>query len=777
MQTRQGLASYSGYSQDGNRVILEFRAGRLAITALEEGFWRVRYSRQAEFAPRRSWAVTKADSEFAGLSLTVSEEAEIIELSAGQMRLRVNRVEAGVEWRTAVGQVLLQDIQGPQWLADGSFVSYKKMPADEFYYGFGERTGLLNKRGKRYTCWNTDPVDRNMDHGPGANELYQSHPFFMALRPTVGGYGLFLNNTFKTTFDVGHKDPARLSIEGAGGELDYFLIYGPDPATIVQKYTDLTGRMPLPPRWALGYHQCRWSYYPEAKVREIAHELRARKIPADVIHLDIDYMDGFRVFTWDKDRFPDPAKLIGDLGEQGFKVVNIIDPGVKYDPNNGYRVYDEGAEKDYFVRQAGGELFHGYVWPDDSVFADFARAEVREWWGDLHKELLAAGVRGIWNDMNEPAISSTPFEEWGPHIDITLDAPQGSPAELTSHAEIHNLYGLLEDQATYEGWRRLQPDTRPFLLTRAGYAGVQRYSAVWTGDNDAYWEHLEMSMPQLANLGLSGISFAGADIGGFGGTSTPELWARWIQLGAFYPFSRGHAATWTPPKEPWAFGERTESIARRYIELRYRLLPYLYTLFEESSRTGAPILRPLLYQFYQDANTLQLHDQLMLGSALMVAPIYLPGQEYRHVYLPKGQWYNFWNNALQEGSDLLAHAPLEDLPLYVHGGTILPLGPVMQYSDERPLDQLSLEIYLDEHGVARGRLYEDDGISFRYQGGDSCTTLYTAATDAAGKVRVTANRQGQYVPAPRTIEIRVHGLVGTKHTSLAEDKGDWEVSF
>ncbi len=782
---KHGLEELARFNQEGNRVRFEFGSARLVVTVLADNLLRVHYAPTGQFAARRSWAVAKADSEYAGVALSISEELETIELATAQLRLRVRRADGGVELTTADGQLLLQDVpqQGPRFGSDGNLVSLKVLPTNEYYYGFGERTSLLDKRGKRYTCWNTDPFERNGDHGPGTDRMYQSIPFFMALRPQVGGYGLFFNNTFKTVFDVGHTQPEQLSMEAEGGELDYYLIYGPDPARIVETYTDLTGRMPLPPRWALGYHQCRWSYYPEAQVREIAAGFRSRQIPADVIHLDIDYMDGFRVFTWDKNHFPDPAKLLRDLRKDGFKVVTIIDPGVKYDPDNGYQVYDQGAEHDYFIRKADGEVFHGYVWPDDSVFPDFANAEVGRWWGDLHKGLLETGVQGIWNDMNEPAMSSKPFGEDGMLMEMPTDTPQGviggktSKGEPTTHAEVHNMYAWLEDKATYEGLRRLQPDVRPFLLTRAGFAGIQRWSAVWTGDNTALWEHLEMSIPQLSNLGLSGVSFAGADIGGFGGPSSGELWARWIELGAFYPFSRGHSITGAPQKEPWMWGDPTEGIVRKYLELRYRMLPYLYTLFEESSRSGAPILRPLIYQFYDDPAVLELHDQVMVGDGLLLAPVYRPGVEYRHVYLPQGLWYDFWSGAPMQDSHLLAHAPLETMPMYVRGGTVLPLGPAMQYSDEHPIDRLTLEVYLDRKGTAQGRLYEDDGVSFAYERGESCTTTYSLTTDEAGLVHLAARRQGQYQPAPRSVEINLHSRAGLKSLVLSHDNGDWETTL
>jgi alpha-glucosidase len=768
-----------------NQVFIKFGTAYLLVTALSSKILRFRYSPTPQFLPRRSWAVAKDDADFSGAVLAASyrEDLDVVELTTDHLLLRVHCTNGGIELGTLTGHVFLQDApgQGPLWSESNYITSRKVLPVDEYYYGFGERTGLLEKRGRRYSCWNTDPGDAHLDQGPGTDLLYQSIPFYMALRPGQGGYGLFFNNTFKTVFDVGHTDSEFLTMEAAGGELDYYVFYGPEPAAIVEAYTSLTGRTPLPPRWALGYHQTRWGYYPEARVREIVTNFRERKLPLEAIHLDIDYMDGYRVFTWDKNHFPDPAKLIDDLNAQGVKVITIIDVGVKYDPAQNYAVYDEGVAQNFFIRKADGEILHGFVWPGDSVFPDFSNAEVRQWWGDLHDKLLELGVQGIWNDMNEPALATAPFG--APDcklVDVPLDAIHLNPAteELTNHAEIHNIYALLENMGTYQGLRSLQPDVRPFVLTRAGFAGIQRWAAVWTGDNAAVWEHLEMAMPQLSNMGLSGLSFIGTDIGGFHWPSNGELWARWIELGVFYPFSRGHSIAHAPNKEPWVWGEPTESIARKYLELRYQLLPYLYNVFEESTRTGCPVLRPLLYEFYTDPDVLRLHDELMLGSQLLIAPVYRPGIQYRYVYLPGEQgWYDFWSGDFLANNHTLASAPLDVLPFYVKAGTVLPLGPVMQYSDERPLDQLQLEVYLDQLGSAFGSLYEDDGVSFAYQNGESCTTTYSVTTDEQSHLHLSMRRHGNYQPPKRTLEINVHSAAGLKTYQVDEARSDYDLVF
>ncbi len=768
--------------REGRTLLCDWGGPLLAVTPLTAGVVRFRLACDGRFAPRRPWAPAAPDDAFPPPPFTVEEGPAGLDLLTDRLIVRIGR-EGG---RVAVldrasGRPVLEDgpAGGPAWDAAGAAAWTKRMPPDEHYFGFGERVGLLDKRGLRYTCWTVDQLG---DHGPGTDLMYAAIPFLMGLSAAGAAYGLFLNNTWRSAFDLTavHRDELRLEV--AAGDLDWYLFYGPEPATVVEAYTALTGRIPLPPRWALGYHQSRYSYVPEARVREIARELRERRIPADAIHLDIDYMDSFRVFTWDREKFPDPPGLIRDLAAQGFKVVTIVDPGVKYQPEGGYQVYDEGHARDCFLRRPDtGEEFTGYVWPGRSVFPDFVRPDVRAWWGDLHRDLVAAGVRGIWNDMNEPALNDRPFGAPGSRKifppDDTLQGDPAGPAGPATHAEVHNLYGQLEDRGTYEGLRRLRPAERPFVLTRSGFAGVGRYAALWTGDNRAYWEHLELSLPQLLNLGLSGLPFVGADIGGFGGNGDPELFARWMQLGAFYPFARGHSAAGTADKEPWAWGPEIEEICRRALALRYRLLPYFYTLFEEAGRTGAPILRPLFFHHADDPATHLLHDQALVGRDLLIAPVYRPGKSRREVYLPRGRWYNFRLGEPADGpAHVLAVADLDTMPLYARGGAVVPLGPALQYTDERPLDRLTLHVYPDEEGAAAGALYEDDGLSFDYERGVRCLTRY-ACRRVGDRAVVTAAREGGYTPAPRAVEIRLFGAGDPQVVELPDDPEAWEVEL
>ncbi|MBV8884783.1 MAG: glycoside hydrolase family 31 protein [Chroococcidiopsidaceae cyanobacterium CP_BM_RX_35] len=753
------IGEVQSIQRDERGVHFECDGPHLIIKVLAPNLIRVQLAPTGEFMPRRSWAVTLDDTAWSVVPFEVRETDEVIEIETEQLRVCVHRQPCRIGCFDKAGRAFAQDTDsGMGWRA-GAVAAWKQIAANEHFYGCGERTGLLDKLAECKTNWTVDALD----YGSLTDEMYQAIPFFIALRPEVG-YGIFFNTTFWSQFDIGAQKPGVWQMETRGGDLDYYIIYGPRPEQILYTYTQLTGRMPMPPRWALGYHQCRWSYESEVVVRQLARDFRDRRIPCDVIHLDIDYMCGYRVFTWSPKRFPDPSTLVSDLALSGFKTVTIVDPGVKYEPEADYHVFDQGLEHDCFVRLADGKLFHGYVWPDKAVFPDFLQPEVRAWWSNLHKSLTDVGVAGIWNDMNEPAIDDRPFGDPGHKIWFPLDAPQGPDDERTNHAEVHNLYGLTMAQAASTGLEQLRPTERSFVLTRSGYAGVQRWSSVWMGDNQSLWEHLEMSLPMLCNMGLSGVAFVGCDIGGFAGNATAELFARWMQVGMLYPLMRGHSAMSTARHEPWVFGERVERICREYIELRYRLLPYLYTLFWEAATTGAPILRPLLYHFPQDPKTYTLYDQVLLGPSLMAAPIYRPGIEYRAVYLPEGTWYDWWSGERYSGSThILAHAPLERMPLYVRAGAIIPMGPLMQYADERPLDQLTLRIW---SGTGEWQLYEDDGHTFDYKTGAWATTQYRVYTVGQQTLVEIAAREGDWTPPLREVSV---ALVGVGEQSFQDD--------
>ncbi|HEX8997563.1 MAG TPA: TIM-barrel domain-containing protein, partial [Ktedonobacterales bacterium] len=577
------------------------------VAALTPGIVRVRLLAPGA-APMRSWAVER--DSWGGVATDIEENdshfgARLtglkLDVTCAPFRLALEWpggepfVETDPQLSMGFAGAVRPDEPANPALPTGSARCHLRLRPGERIIGVGERPEPLDRRGARITFWNTDPPN---PHNETTGAMYASIPFWMVARPDGRTWGVFLDSVARADLDAGASDPNMMSFGVTSGDLTFYLMAGPTPGAVLRQYTELTGRMPLPPRWALGYGQSRWSYFPEAQAREIASQFRARRIPCDHLWLDIDYMDGYRVFTWSPTRYPDPPRLLADLRAQGFKTVTIIDPGVKVDPTDA--TYAEGAQRDYFVRRPDGSLFAGVVWPGESVFADFTREDVRAWWGDLHGSLLDAGVAGIWDDMNEPALTDRLVPGAGtPHgTTMALDAihhPDGADGAAVPHERLHNAYGMLMARATREGLERLRPNERAFLLTRAGYAGIQRYAAIWTGDNHSRWEHLRLATRMCLSLGMSGTPFVGFDTGGFWDAPTSEMLTRFTQLGSLFPFFRNHCAMSMPPQEPWAFGQPFEAFIRQAIELRYRLLPYFYTLADEASRTGAPITRPMLY--------------------------------------------------------------------------------------------------------------------------------------------------------------------------------------
>ncbi|MCU6709285.1 glycoside hydrolase family 31 protein [Paenibacillus sp. J5C_2022] len=614
------------------------------------------------------------------------------------------------------------------WNARGELTAMYGMPSDSHFYGLGEKTGFLDKRGERYTNWNTDVF---APHVPEIEALYESIPLVIHMHSGLS-CGLFLDNPGRTDVDMrSHSTEAAFSMGCSTGSYDLYYIHGPSLKEVVSRYTSLTGRMELPPKWALGYHQSRYSYMNQQEVLELARMFREKAIPCDVIYLDIHYMDEYRVFTFDPVRFPDPEGMMAELKAMGIRIVPIVDPGVKKDPK--YRIYREGVQDNHFVRRLEGDIALGEVWPGISAFPDFTEDRTAEWWGEQHRYYTDLGIAGIWNDMNEPAL----FNE---SKTMDLDAMHGNNGDPKTHEELHNLYGMLMSKATYEGLGKLLDGERPFVLTRAGYAGIQRYAAVWTGDNRSFWEHMAMAMPMVLNMGLSGIPFAGPDIGGFAHDTSGELLVRWTQMGAFFPYCRNHSNLGTVRQEPWSFGGEIEEIVRQYIGLRYRFMPHLYNLFHEAAATGLPVMRPLLLEYPNDPEVTNLCDQFLVGEHLLIAPVYRPGTSHRAVYLPEGTWIDFWTGESHMGGrHILAHAPLETMPIYVKAGAIVPEGPLEQYAGEAAGQSAGMPITFHAYGAsvdagfgAAYSLYEDDGSTYAYREGAYSRLDVSAAGDGNG---------------------------------------------
>lgn len=738
----QFLGTVTSFKATDKGVTLVCQGGhQLQLSVLRADLLRITLQRAGEAQPLLETALPVRN--WPAVKFSLQEEQEAIHLNTDLLSIDILKNPCRLTIEDKNGLVLLQDDRGMGIGWDGQEVRcWKTIAGDEQFFGLGEKTGDVNKRGRQFTMWNSDVPGYTNDWDP----IYQSIPFFIGLRQGQA-YGVFLNNSYRSVFNMGAGNLRYYSFAADGGALDYFVIYGPRIGQVVESYTELTGRMPMPPRWALGYQQCRWSYYPDSEVRRLAQTFRDKKIPADVIYLDIHYMDGYRVFTWDGERFPDPAGLLKDLRQMGFKVVVIIDPGVKKD--NQYEVARSGLAGDHFVKYPDGQIYVGQVWPGDAYFPDFSRAETRRWWGDLFAGLLNDGVKGFWCDMNEPAC-------WG--AAFPLETIWNDEGRYSSHKKMHNLYGSLMSQSTREGLQRLRPEERPFVITRAGFAGVQRYSAVWTGDNVATNDHLELGIRILQGLGLSGVSFIGTDVGGFMGTPTPELYARWMQVGALSPFFRTHTATGTADQEPWSFGEYVEEINKKTIEWRYQILPYLYSLIWQSHQTGAPILRPLFYHDQEDATTRygEYQHQFFLGEKLLAAPVTRDGQYQKKIYLPKGRWLDWASEKIYQGpATVLVDAPLDRLPLFLREGGIIVTQESEQYVGEKDINDLTIDCF---PGEGEFTLYEDDGQSMAYTQGTYRTTVLQVHRDASGWTWTKARSVDGYDPGSRTLTVRWHGL-------------------
>jgi len=706
-----------------------------------------------------SWAIAKENWETPPWNLKESNDS--ITITTDELEVVIHRSPLLIDFRDARTHQLINSDERPMSYdangklngimfdpAAGMFVAAaKKLGFDEHFYGLGEKAARLDKRRSSFVNWNSDTPG----YTEGRDPIYQTIPFYLGLQRGVA-YGIFFDNSYRSYFNFGQSSQQRVWFGAEGGELNYYFFYGPSIKKILSRYADLTGHMPLPPLWALGNQQSRWSYYPDTMVEEVVNEYRKRDLPLDVMYLDIDYMNGYRVFTFNKERFPDPKGLTDKLRQQGVKVVTIVDPGIKRTNQSAerYHAFDQGLEKNFFQRRRNGDLFVPRVWPGDSVFVDFTVPEARSWWGDLHRVYTDNGIAGIWNDMNEP---SDFVDQTGKN---QLDVVSYDEGEKSIHAKNRNTFALLMSRATYEGLEHLQPDRRPYVITRAAYAGIQRYATMWTGDTNSTWESLALNIPMFTSLGLSGEPFVGSDVGGFIGRGNGELLVRSYQVSFLAPFCRNHKVIDGYDQEPWRFGKYYEDIIRKYLKLRYSLLPFLYTTLEEAHRTGVPLFRPLVLNYQDDPNTYNLDDQFMIGDALLVAPILKPDVTRRLVYLPAGNWYDYWTNKRYTGGTMISvDAPLDVVPMFVRGGVIIPAGPSLNYVGEKPVDPITFNIYPDDNGVASATLYEDDGLSPAYKRGVFRRTAFTARRGPRGFVVSIGAPKGSYNPEPRKFNFMI----------------------
>ena len=764
----QALDSVPLLQHTADGLVLSSATDTLVVDALRLDVLRVRLYPLGHPAEDASWSVLpQSRTSHAAVTPTgtgFTTSALIVKVTP-DLKLTVTDLNGNV----------LQSDAVPVRRDDDGFHVTKQMTPDDHFFGLGDKPGPLDRAGKSFVMWNTDTFGWQESTDP----IYKSIPFFLEMH---GGrtIGFLFDNTFRSFFDFGHERTDRYTFGAPGGPLDYYVLYGPDPKQVLEGYAWLTGPSPLAPLWALGYQQSRYSYTPRAKVEEIAARLRADRIPSDVIWLDIDFQDRNRPFTVDPQTFPDFPGLIQKLAAEQFKTVVITDLHIADAPNQGYAPYDSGKAGDQFVKR-NGQDYVGPVWPGPSVFPDFTRKVTRDWWGTLYKDFIADGVAGFWNDMNEPAVFTYPTKTMPDDVVHRIDEP-GFLKRTALHPEIHNLYGMENARATWDGELALRPNVRPFVMTRASFAGGQRYGATWTGDNSSTWNHLRQTTPQLLNLGLSGFAYSGADVGGFAGSPPPDLLTRWLMLAAFQPIDRDHAAKGTRDHEPWVDGPEQEAIRRRFIEERYRLMPYLYTTAEETSRTGLPIIRPLFLEFPHaspDGHPLDLDapGEFMFGPSLLVAASPSPEEVAPYeVHLPAGVWFDYWTGerldrrvassardleirdaAKGMNEPILITPKLDQLPVYVRAGTILPVQPLVQSTSETPSGPLTLRVFPGDG--CHGTIYQDDGISFDFRGGKYLRQQFSCSVAADGSVTVSvATPEGTFQPWWRSLRVELVGV-------------------
>ncbi len=724
-------------------IVGETENANFSVTFYDDAIARVTLTKENKFEDF-SYSVIASPVE---LQFKTEESETEIVISTRALQVTINK-QFSIRFKTLDGRVINEDDSlGTRWNGD-QVTTYKKLQEGERFIGLGEKTGPLDRRGHGYQNWNTDSYAYNT----GTDPLYCSTPFYIGIHHGQT-YGIFLDNTFKTFFNFGASNDRFSSFSADSGEMNYYFISGDSVGNIINRYTHLTGRMPLPPKWSIGYQQCRYSYFPDSEVKTLATTFRSKDIPADVIVLDIHYMDAYKIFTWHKEHFSNPKGLIDELREMGFEVVVMCDPGIKIE--KGYRTYDDGLEKDVFIKYPDGTNYSGQVWPGWCHFPDFTKPEARTWWKENFIDYISLGIKGFWNDMNEIAT-------WGNQL------PENIELDFEGHQDTmrrgRNIYGFQMARATYEGTRQLLAGHRPFNLTRSGFSGVQRYAAVWTGDNVASDEHMMLGIRILNSMGLTGIAFCGYDAGGFVGDANPQLFGRWISLATFSPFFRGHSMVNSRDAEPWSFGEEVEEISRNYIKLRYRLMPYLYSLFYEASQTGMPLQRSLAIDYPHDDLVYKpiYQHQYFFGPALLVAPVE-SWKEFVKVYLPTEKWYNLFTDKLYHNGEVIIESPVEKLPVFVRSSSILLFDAKPGKNTREKSDTLEVHVY---HGEVASSftLYQDDGNTFENEHGNFNTQKFSF--DPTARTIEIEKPNGNYESQYATYMVFFHGFDTIESVSI-----------
>jgi len=747
---RQALFGLRRVAETASGVQFQYLSGLAQVEVYRPGVIRLRITRSLIWPEKISNAViAKPEGDF-----KLERKPDQVFIITDQLRMLIPEGPFRFEIYDQEEKLLSRDFPGlgPGFGPDDFSVNRYLFPDEEFF-GLGDKYGGLSRKGKVWRFWNTDVGWKRFEKDP----RYTSIPFLISLRPAAV-CGWFFDQPGYLELNLGKKFPGLMTISGVGEEVDLYFLYAGSVKDLITLYTGLTGRTFLPPVWSLGYHQSRWSYFSQKEVAGVAEEFERREIPLSALHLDIHYMDQYQVFTVDQKRFPDLAGLSQKLKEKGVRLVSIIDPGLKVDPN--YSPYQAAKEKGYLCLDEQGLEYQRRLWPGRSAFPDFFQPEVREFWSERHRGLFQQGISGIWNDMNEPSFWKYDLRAGKMVVSFRGEREPEMTHQVSDrklrHIECRNLYGQMQCQATIEAFHKFRPGLRHFLLSRSGFAGIQRMSAIWTGDNKSRFSHLAGSVNQVLSMGLSGVSFAGADIGGFALDCKPELYARWIELGAFYPFCRTHSALRTQRQDPFRFGPEVEEIARNYLQLRYRLLPTLYSLFWEAHQTGVPIWRPLFLEFPSDWPARKIEDQFMVGQFLMLAPMVKKGQRERRVYLPEGKWMDFWERKEFSGPGWIREkADLSRMPIFIREGAVL----IFQAKPELkiPWPELELEVYPGNQ-MGGFLLYEDDGESEEYlKGKFSQREFQVSKTGMGFNFYISAKKGDLPIPARRA-KVRFYGL-------------------
>lgn len=734
----QSLGNLVSFETTENGILAEAANAKLKVLAYHQDIFRIHISFDGHF-DEHSYAV---DNQAEYSAFAVEDHQDHIKIYTHTTHLIIKKNPVRFSFYTADGKLINEDDHAFGTASIGEQVAtYKSMQPNERFIGLGEKTGPLDRRGNGYQHWNTD----HFGYSPESDPLYCSTPFYIGIHNGLS-YGIFFDNSHKTHINFGASNDRFSSFSADAGDMNYYFINGKNVSEIIESYTYLTGRMELPPLWSLGYQQCRYSYYPDKEVTTLAQTFRDKDIPADVIVLDIHYMDTYKIFSWDKDRFPDPKGMLKTLKEQGFKVVVMCDPGIKIE--DGYAPYESGKQEDIFIKYPDGTNYSGEVWPGWCHFPDFTKPEARKWWKENLKAYTELGVEGFWNDMNEIAT-------WGQMLPELIEFDFEGDKDTARKGR--NIYGLQMAKSTYEGTKALMNGKRPFNLTRAGFSGIQRYAAVWTGDNVASEEHMLLGVRLVNSMGLAGIPFAGYDVGGFAGNANEHLFARWVQIGAFSPFFRGHSMINSRDSEPWAYGEEVEEISRNYIKLRYKLMPYTYKLFQEATQNGLPVARSLAIDYTHDDNIYleAYQNQYLYGPSILVAPVEST-KELTKVYLPEGKWYELFTDAYYAGNnEIVAECPIDQLPLFVKSSSIIPLYPEAGDNTQERGETLEIHVYAGDEGN-EFVYYEDDGETFDYTNKDYYQRLITY--NPVGKQIKIEKPEGKYNSTIKHISLKLHGF-------------------